>query len=84
MSVVKIPWRRLRVVWATGDVMAIFWPTRVFIKVDLPTLGRPIMPMNPDLNAAGAVGMANALKSNGEEEDTGEGEDGILSQRGKG
>jgi hypothetical protein len=31
-----------RVVWGLGEVMATFWPIKLFKKVDLPTLGRPI------------------------------------------
>ena len=39
---------RLRVVWATGDVIATFSPTSWFTRVDLPTLGLPISAMKPE------------------------------------
>jgi len=41
---------RLRVVCGFGDVMAIFWFSTRFSKVDFPTLGAPIILMRPDLN----------------------------------
>jgi len=47
----------LRVVCATGEVMAIFCPTSWFISVDFPTLGRPMMPIKPDLKPSGAWGI---------------------------
>ena len=34
---------RLRVVCGLGDTMVIFSPTRRFVRVDLPTFGRPAM-----------------------------------------
>ena len=46
----RMPMIRLRVVWGLRVVMAIFSPTIRFSSVDFPTLGRPTMPMNPDLN----------------------------------
>ena len=48
-SVVSTVWMRLRVVWGLLEVMAIFWPIRWFMRVDLPTLGRPIRVTKPDL-----------------------------------
>jgi len=36
---------------ATGDVMAIFCPTKAFNRVDLPTLGRPTSATNPERNS---------------------------------
>lgn len=41
--------QRFLVVWGLLEVMDIFWPTRRFIRVDFPTLGRPISVANPDL-----------------------------------
>jgi len=32
-----------------GDVIAIFSPINLFMKVDLPTFGLPIYAINPDL-----------------------------------
>ena len=43
--------------------MDIFCPISSFIKVDLPTLVRPIMPIKPDLNPAGAWGIITPPKS---------------------
>jgi len=40
---VWMPLTRWRVVCAFLEVMLIFWPIRWFIRVDLPTLGRPTM-----------------------------------------
>jgi len=40
-----MPVMRCRVVCALRDVMLIFAPINAFIKVDLPTLGRPTMAM---------------------------------------
>ena len=37
----KMAQMRLRVVWGLEDTMATFSPTRVLVRVDLPTLGRP-------------------------------------------
>jgi hypothetical protein len=44
---------RFRVVWGLGDIMAIFSPMSRFNKVDLPTLGAPIMETKPDFNLLG-------------------------------
>src|SRR5512137_1534456 len=49
-SAFKIPVIRFLVVWGLLLVMAIFSPRIAFRSVDLPTLGRPAMAMNPDLN----------------------------------
>ena len=35
-----------------GDVIAIFSPINLFMKVDLPTLGLPINAINPDLKSS--------------------------------
>jgi hypothetical protein len=35
------------------DVMLIFWPTSAFIKVDLPTFGRPTMAIVPQRKPGG-------------------------------
>ena len=40
------------VVWGLLEIIAIFSPTRRFIKVDFPTLGLPIILTKPDLNSA--------------------------------
>ena len=45
---VRMALRRLRVVCATGEVIATFSPTSWFTSVDLPTLGRPIRAMKPE------------------------------------
>jgi len=39
---------RLRVVCGLGLIIANFWPTSLFNKVDLPALGRPRMQTNPE------------------------------------
>jgi hypothetical protein len=44
----RIPMILLRVVWGLWVVMAIFSPTIAFRSVDLPTLGLPMMLMNPE------------------------------------
>jgi hypothetical protein len=49
-----------RVVCGRLLVMAIFVPTRAFISVDLPTLGRPTKDAKPDLNSAGCGAGAPA------------------------
>src|SRR4030042_3099263 len=38
----------LQVVWGLGETMAIFSPTRRLSRVDLPTLGLPIMGTTPE------------------------------------
>ena len=43
---------RFLVVWGLLLVMASFSPRIELSSVDLPTLGRPAMAMNPDLNNA--------------------------------
>lgn len=45
---VRMPRRRWRVVWATGEVMATLCPTNRLSRVDLPTLGRPIRATKPE------------------------------------
>ena len=47
-SVLIIPRIRLRVVCGFGEVIAIFWPTIRFNRVDLPTLGRPTIATKPE------------------------------------
>jgi hypothetical protein len=47
--VVKIPRTALRVVLGVFEVIDTFSPMMAFTKVDLPTLGRPIMVANPAL-----------------------------------
>ena len=54
-SVVTIARRRLRVVCATGEVIATFSPTIRFTKVDLPTLGRPMSATNPERKSSGVA-----------------------------
>src|SRR5512139_1650359 len=49
-SAFRIPVIRFLVVWGLLLVMASFSPRIAFRSVDLPTLGRPAMAMNPDLN----------------------------------
>ena len=51
-SFVSITFNRFLVVWAIGDVIAIFSPINLFMKVDLPTLGLPINAINPDLKSS--------------------------------
>src|SRR4030042_5147601 len=41
----------LQVVCGLGETMAIFSPTRRFRRVDLPTLGRPMMGTTPERNS---------------------------------
>ena len=38
----------VRVVWGRSDTMATFSPTKAFIRLDLPTLGRPTMATKPE------------------------------------
>ena len=45
----SIPLNLLRVVWAMGDVIVIFFPISLLIKVDLPTFGLPSKVTKPDL-----------------------------------
>jgi len=45
---VRIPRRRLRVVWGRGLMGATFTPRRLLSRVDLPTLGLPTMATNPE------------------------------------
>jgi len=47
--VVSIPFNLFLVVCATGEVIVIFSPINLFIKVDLPTFGLPSKVTNPDL-----------------------------------
>ncbi len=47
-----------RVVCGRLLVIATLLPTRAFIRVDLPTLGRPAKLAKPDLNSPGAPGCA--------------------------
>ncbi|MNT62578.1 hypothetical protein D3C72_2003060 [compost metagenome] len=47
LSRLRMPVMRCRVVCALREVIEIFWPTRAFIKVDLPTLGLPTMAIRP-------------------------------------
>jgi hypothetical protein len=49
-------------------VIATLLPTRAFIRVDLPTLGRPAKQAKPDLNAA-AAGDAAAPGSGADGDD---------------
>ena len=42
------PMMRLRVVCGRLETIAIFSPTIAFIKVDLPTFGRPTIVINPE------------------------------------
>jgi len=49
LSVVSIPFNLFLVVWAIGEVIVIFSPINLFIKVDLPTFGLPSKVTNPDL-----------------------------------
>src|SRR5512137_318841 len=49
-SAFRIPVIRFLVVWGLLLVIASFSPRIAFRSVDLPTLGRPAMAMNPDLN----------------------------------
>ena len=44
---VTIPVTRWRVVWARGETIETFSPTRRLSRLDLPMLGRPAMPMVP-------------------------------------
>jgi hypothetical protein len=44
--------KRLRVVCATGEVIATFSPNNWFTKVDLPTFGLPIKATKPDRNVS--------------------------------
>jgi hypothetical protein len=46
---------RFRVVWGLGEIMAIFSPMSRFNKVDLPTLGAPIIETKPDLKSLGII-----------------------------
>jgi len=46
---VRIPFNFFLVVCAMGEVIAIFSPINLFIKVDFPTLGLPIRVTKPDL-----------------------------------
>ncbi|KGA93215.1 hypothetical protein LptCag_1910 [Leptospirillum ferriphilum] len=46
--VVWIPWIKVRVVWATGEVAAIFSPTIALTSVDFPEFGRPTRDTNPE------------------------------------
>ena len=41
----------LRVVWATGEVMAIFSPMQALSSVDLPAFGRPTRATKPERKA---------------------------------
>jgi hypothetical protein len=41
-------------------VIAILLPTRAFIRVDLPTFGRPTKQAKPDLNPAAEDGAGRA------------------------
>ena len=43
-----IPWIIFLVVCGLDDIIDIFVPMILFIKVDLPTFGLPINPTNPD------------------------------------
>ena len=45
---VSTPITRFRVVWARWDTMDTFCPIIWFIRVLFPTLGEPMMDMNPD------------------------------------
>jgi len=45
--------------------MLTFWPTIAFIKVDLPTFGRPMMAMVPQRNPGG-VGAFKIVSKIGE------------------
>ncbi len=47
-SSVYTVWILFRVVWGLLDVIAIFCPISRFIRVDFPTLGRPIKVTKPD------------------------------------
>ena len=42
-----MPRTTVRVVCGLSEVITIFWPTRAFVSVDLPTLGRPTKQANP-------------------------------------
>src|SRR5574340_650415 len=47
-----MPSWRLRVVCGRGETAAIFWPKRLLISVDLPTLGLPMTATKPERNSA--------------------------------
>jgi len=49
LSVVSIPFNLFLVVCAIGEVIVIFSPIYLFIKVDLPTFGLPSKVTKPDL-----------------------------------
>ena len=51
---------RWRVVCALREVMLIFWPTRAFSKVDLPTLGLPTIATRPQRCPATGTGAGVA------------------------
>lgn len=63
VGVVRMPRSRFRVVCATGEVMAIFWPTIWLRSVDFPTFGRPTIATNPDLKSGGATGIVIKFSS---------------------
>ena len=66
-SVRTTPSMRLRVVCATGDVMAILRPMQAFMSVDFPAFGRPTSATNPLLKpgcAAGAISPFSSSSTN--------------------
>src|SRR5260370_17527074 len=54
-----MPVMRWRVVCALRDVMLTFWPTSAFIKVDLPTFGRPTIATMPQRKPGGVGAFIN-------------------------
>src|SRR5258706_14723608 len=50
-----MPFTECRVVWALGETMAIFCPTILLSRLDLPVLGRPASATVPQRNAPMAV-----------------------------
>ena len=52
---VRMPVMRCLVVCALRDVMLIFWPTRAFSNVDLPTLGLPTIAIAPQRCGAASI-----------------------------
>ena len=54
---VNIPSCRRRVVCGRGETAATFCPTSALIRVDLPTLGRPMTATNPDLYFPASIGI---------------------------
>ena len=43
------------VVWGLSDIIATFCPRTLFINVDFPTFGRPIILTKPDLNPSKSI-----------------------------